>query len=112
MRRSGIAPGEGQLSADELRTRAIMKELHDLGRDALPALVLGLQDQVVQLRQNAALILLSLGGGFLAVNQPKIDIGETLSALIAALDDSDGRVRAWSAQAIGQIGPDAAAAVP
>src|SRR5205809_2927447 len=112
MRRSGIAPGDGQLSADELRTRAIMKELHDLGGDALPALLLGLQDRVVQLRQNAALILLNLGGGFSAVNQPKIDIRETLPALIAALDDSDGLVRAWSAQAIGQIGPDAVAALP
>jgi hypothetical protein len=111
MSRAGVAPGHGRLSPEELLTKAIMKELHDLGRDVLPALILGLQDPAVQLRQNAAFVLLSLGGGFSGETLPKIDIRETLPTLIAMLDDSDGLVRAWSAQAIGQIGPDAAAAV-
>jgi HEAT repeat protein len=35
-----------------------------------------------------------------------------LPALIMALQDSDQDVRAWSAQAIGDIGPEAATAVP
>jgi hypothetical protein len=112
MSRSAIAPEDGRLSDGELRTRAIMNGLHDLGRDALPALVFGLQDPVVQLRQNAALVLLNLASGFSAATEPKIDIRETLPALITALADSDGQVRTWSAQAIGQIGPDAASAVP
>jgi HEAT repeat protein len=41
-----------------------------------------------------------------------MDIRAALPALIAALQDADGSVRAWSAQAIGEIGPDAAQAVP
>jgi hypothetical protein len=111
IRLPGVATGDGRPSADELRTRTILEQLHSLGQDALPALILGLQDRAVTLRQNAAFILLNLGGGFSAANQTKIDIRETLPALIAALDDSDAQVRGWSAQAIGQVGPDAAAAV-
>jgi HEAT repeat protein len=53
-----------------------------------------------------------VAGDWYAEVQPKLDISACLSALIAALKDPDGRVRGLAAQAIGEIGPRAALAVP
>jgi HEAT repeat protein len=72
----------------------------------------GLKDPNVQLRKNIALALNVLAGNWFDRSKPKMDIRAALPALITALQDSDGNVRAWSAQAIGEIGPDAARAVP
>jgi HEAT repeat protein len=96
----------------EQRRRELYSELRQLGPDALPALARGLEDPDVQLRRNVALALNVLAGTWFGQSQEKMDIRAALPALITALWDADGSVRAWSAQAIGQMGPDGARAVP
>jgi HEAT repeat protein len=72
-----------------------------------------LRDNDVRIRRNVALIFNALAGGFRVDElRPKLDIRNSLPTLLTALDDSDSNVRAWSAQAIGEIGPDAVNAVP
>jgi HEAT repeat protein len=65
--------------------------------DPLPDLILGLQSPVPSNRLNAARDLGRLG--WLA--------REALPSLVAALDDTDAKVREACAHAIGQMGPDA-----
>jgi HEAT repeat protein len=87
-------------------------QIRHLGKTGVLALSRGLHDQDVQLRKNVALAFSVLAGGWFDPLWPKLDVKAGLPALIAALQDSDGSVRGWSAQAIGEIGPDAAPAVP
>ena len=81
---------------DSLSQSMIVKELHALGTDAVPALILALQDPDVPVRRNAAVVLFDLSSG----SRPRVDIREALPALNSALQDSDAAVRALAAQAI------------
>jgi HEAT repeat protein len=108
----GVAPSNGITPPIELRRQELYSELRQLGRDALPALARGLNDPDVQIRRNVALVLNVLAGSWFDRSQPRVNIRECLSALVAALGDSDSNVRAWAAQAIGEIGAEAAEAVP
>lgn len=112
MQRSGFAPGNGKWRAEELRKQAFTKQLRALDKDAIPSLVLALTDPDVQMRRNAALLLMDLAGGVTAEAAPKTDIRPALQDLIRALEDPDPNVRVWSAQAMGYIGPDARSALP
>jgi HEAT repeat protein len=76
------------------------------------ALSRALDDDDVHLRKNAALALNVLAGGWYDSSWPRLDIRRALPAMVAVLQDNDSNVRAWSAQAIGDVGPDAAKAVP
>lgn len=53
-----------------------------------------------------------LGGRWYSPPRPPVDIRSAVSALIAALEDDGTRVRWLSAQALGEVGPEAAPAVP
>ena len=100
------------LQPEEQRRRQLYGQIRRLGKKGVLALSRGLHDQDVQLRKNVALAFNVLAGVWFDPSWPKLDIKAGLPALIAALQDSDGSVRGWSAQAIGEIGPDAAPAVP
>jgi HEAT repeat protein len=102
---------DGSIDPVEQRRRELYSELRQLGPDALPALARGLKDPDIQLRRNVALALNVLAGNWYNRSKERMDIRAALPALIAALQDADGSVRAWSAQAIGEIGPDATQAV-
>jgi HEAT repeat protein len=108
----GTARSDGTIDPIEQRRRELYGELRRLGPDALPALARGLKDPDIQLRRNVALALNVLAGNWFDRSKDKMDIRAALPALITALQDADGSVRAWSAQAIGEIGPDGAQAVP
>lgn len=103
---------DGRPIPQEAQRRRLYVQLRELGAQALPALARGLTDPDVQIRRNVALFLDVVAGDWYAEVQPKLDISACLSALIAALKDPDGRVRGLAAQAIGEIGPRAALAVP
>jgi len=103
---------DGTIDPIEERRRELYGRLRQLGDNALPALARGLRDQDVRIRRNVALALNALGGTWFDRSQPRMDIRACLPALITTLEDSDTNVRAWAAQAIGEIGPDAAQAVP
>ena len=96
----------------EERRRAVYDELWTLGAAAFPALIRGLTDPDVQVRRNVALFLNAAGGNWYDRRRPRLNIRPCLTAMIAALEDSDARVRALAAQAIGTLGSEAAAAVP
>jgi HEAT repeat protein len=87
-------------------------QIRQLGPEGVLALARGLHDDDVQLRKNAARAFNVLGGTWFDPSWAKLDIKPALLTLIAALQDSEPSVRAWSAQAIGEIGPDAESAVP
>jgi HEAT repeat protein len=72
---------------------------------ALPALRRGLASPDVQVRRNVVLFL-NVAANPVSMVQP------CLPELITALHDSDARVRALAAQAIGEIRPMAVSAVP
>jgi HEAT repeat protein len=96
----------------EQKRRSVYDQLWTLGPAALPALNHGLADPDVQIRGNVALFLNAAAGGWYEPRRPRLDIRGCLGALIAALTDSDSRVRALAAQAIGAIGSEASPAVP
>jgi HEAT repeat protein len=102
------------LPPEKQKRHQIFEQLHDLGRESVPALARALRDPDVNMRRNATLALGALGGGWwqFATGSAKIDTRAALPALISALQDKDQDVRAWSAQAIGDIGPAAVTAVP
>jgi HEAT repeat protein len=104
--------GAGRMTERERKRRAITKQLHDLGPSAIFALTRVLRDSDVQMRQNAALVLSSLGGGYEEELKPPLDTRAALPALIEALTDDDRDVRAWAAGAIGWMGPPAEPAIP
>ena len=103
---------DGSTPPEEQRRRQLYERLFHLGANGVLALSGALSDNDVRLRKNAVLALNVLAGGWYDLSWPKLDIKPALPALIAALQDGDVNVRAWSAQAIGDIGPDAAKAVP
>lgn len=103
---------DGSPDPTEERRRRVYAELGELGSQALPALARGLGDPDVQIRRNVALFLNVAGGSWFDPSQPRLNIEACLPALIAALQDSDNRVKGLAAQALGEIGPRAAGAVP
>jgi hypothetical protein len=108
------AVGAAAFSDAETRRRNIYEELLDWGGKSIPALVAGLKDQDVRLRRHAALAFGVLSGGWwpFECGPTRMDIRPALSALVIALGDSDADVRAWAAQAVGDVGADAVDAVP
>lgn len=107
-----IEPTNGPGLPSEQQRRAVYQQLRQLGNEGVAALARGLRDKDVKIRKNAALALSVLAGGYFDLSWPKLDIRTALPSLIAALQDDNGSVRSWSAQAIGEIGSDAAPAVP
>ena len=103
---------DGSVPPEEQRRRRVYEELLHLGPKGVLALAEALHDDDVHLRQNAALALNVLAGGWYDLSWPKVDIRSALPALVVALKDSEPNVRGWSAQAIGSIGPEAKGAVP
>ena len=104
--------GAGRMTEREAKRRAITKQLHDLGPAAIFALARVLHDSDVQMRQNAALVLSNLGGGYEEETKPSLDTRAALPALIDALTDDDRDVRAWAAGAIGWMGQASEPAIP
>jgi HEAT repeats len=102
----------GVVKPEERRRSQLYDQLRRLGPEGVLALSRGLHDDDVQLRENAALALSVLAGAWFDSSWSKLDIKIALPALVVALQDSEPNVRAWSAQAIGEIGPDAESAVP
>jgi hypothetical protein len=100
------------LPPGEAKRENIYDQLFALGEDGVGALARALESRDVSLRSNAALALGVLSGGWWKSDGSKIDISESLPALIIALQDPDSRTRALAAQAIGNIGAGAAQAVP
>jgi HEAT repeat protein len=98
----------------ELLRGRIYNQLLVLHPESVRALAQGFQDPDVEFRRNIALAFGILSGGWWSFDgeRRKADISAALPTLIATLDDADSLVRAWAAQAIGNIGPNAAAAVP
>lgn len=105
-------PSDGTIDPMEQRRKELYERLRRLGDDALPALTRGLSDPDVRIRRNVALALAVLSGTWYRPSQPRLNIRLCLTALIAALKDSDPIVRARAANAIGEIGIDAASAIP
>jgi hypothetical protein len=96
----------------EERRRQIYRELRQSGEHASQALAQALRDSDVRLRRHAALALSVLASRWYEPSESPLNTRSALRTLIAALRDTDGSVRAWSAQAIGEIGPAGALAVP
>ena len=107
----GIAPSTGVPSPIERRRGEIYDGLWSLGPAAVPALCRGLGDPDVQVRRNVALFLGAAGNDWYDGERPRLAIAPCAPALVAALDDSDGRVRELAAQAIPATGAAAASAV-
>jgi HEAT repeat protein len=107
-----IAPSDGRISPIEQRRQAIMKELRRLGDESVPPLARALSDTDVQMRRNAVLVLIYLGGGYSPELQPKLDIRKGMRELIRATEDRDRDVRAWAAHALAEMGSDAKEAIP
>lgn len=95
----------------EVMRDASYRELHHLGSTGVAALARAYDDSDVRMRRNVALALNVLGEGIWR-GLPKLDVSSALPELMTALSDEDADVRAWSAQAVGTIGPDAQPAVP
>jgi hypothetical protein len=104
--------GGGKPTDRELTRREITRQLHDLGPAAIAALVQALRDPDVQMRRNAALALINLGGGYSPEAKPPLDTRAALPSLIDATRDADADVRGWSAHAIAEIGAAAQPAIP
>jgi hypothetical protein len=114
MQRAGghINPGNANLRGEELRRQEITLNLRALDKHAIPALLVALKDPDIQMRRNAAFLLMDFAAGITVEARPKLDIGEAVPGLILALGDVDDLVRSWSAQAVGDVGPSASAALP
>lgn len=106
------ARSDGSIDPIEQRRHELYARLRALGAGALPALARGLANADVQIRRNVALFLNVAAGSWSSLAGPRLDIHPCLPELIRALHDVDPRVRALAAQAIGEIGPMAALAVP
>lgn len=96
----------------ELHKRAILNELRATWPDAIPALIQALNDPDDQMRANAALVFLILGGGYDDTPKPKMDITKAFRALLKSTSDTNSNARGWAAQAIGEMGPVATNAIP
>jgi HEAT repeats len=102
----------GRPGERELRRREVTQRLHDLGATAIHALLQALRDPDVQMRRNAALMLINLGGGYSPEATPPLDIRTALPSLIQSTKDPDSHVRAWAAHAIAEMGPAGEPAIP
>lgn len=109
-----MAPSNGIEPPSERLRRQVYDRLLALYPDSIPALAQGFQDPDVRLRRNVALALEVLSGGWweFSGEHQSVDIRAAMPVLITALRDSDPSVRAWAAQAIGNIGAIAAMAIP
>ena len=92
--------------------RSVYVRLRELGPVAVAALRNGLADSDVQVRRNVALYLGWEAGNYSKHMPQPLDLKPFGSALVAALRDSDERVKGLSAQAVGHLGADGAMAVP
>lgn len=101
---------DGRPDPIEARRLEILARLRALGTKAVPALAATLQDSDVQMRRNAALVLIELRAEW--TGKRIVDTRTALPALIKATTDQDADVRAWSAHALAEIGPNAVEAVP
>ena len=88
----------------------IYERLRNLGTNSVLPLSSALNDPDVQMRRNAALVLIGLNAPW--IDEPRVDTRSALPALINAMSDADSSVRAWAAHAIGPMGPSGAPAVP
>jgi hypothetical protein len=86
----------GQTNA---RSYQVIREFYAIGKDAVPALILALQDEDVQVRRNAALIL-ALFAAPSGPFQGVIDIREALPSLRERLQDPDADVRQMARRVI------------
>jgi HEAT repeat protein len=82
-------------------TDLAIQEFYFFCGDAVPALVLALQDEDVQVRRNAAVILAYFVSP--PAGQPGVDILEALPTLREKLQDADGEVRQIARRAIENI---------
>ena len=112
MLRRAMPPSDGRIDSQEQRRADITHELHSLGDKAIAVLARTLDDADVQMRRNAALLLIDLGGGYSAEAKPKLNTQAAMPSLIGATQDPDHQVRAWAAHALAEIGPAARPAVP
>jgi HEAT repeat protein len=112
MQLRATARSDGRIDPIEQRRQEITARLHQLGKEALPALSHALSDNDVQMRRNVVLVLINLAGGYSVEARPKLDIRDAIPELIHATEDGDSDVRAWAAHALAEIGPDAKEALP
>jgi HEAT repeat protein len=108
----GRTRSDGSVDPAEERREAVYKRLRELGPHGAVALESALRDREIGMRRGAALALLAVSATWWDRWQPPLDLRVSLPGLITALDDPDDSVRGWVAQAIGNIGADAAPAVP
>ena len=108
------APLPNRFDDAERKRASIYEELLDGGARSVPPLVAGLKDHDVRLRRNAALAFDALSGGWwqFECGSAKLDLRSALPDLLVALRDSDPQVRTWTAEVVGNIGPNAADGVP
>ena len=81
---------DGRINPEEQQREEIIQELRSVGKEAIPALIHVLGDSDVQMRRNAALVMIWLAGGY--DGQAKMDIREAVPALIKATEDKDNDV--------------------
>jgi len=113
MRLRGAVSSNGQPIPEEVQKHEILRQLAQLGKDAMPALIRALSDADVDMRKNTAIALGWLASGLWDYPHPeKMDIREAIPALTKAMADVDAEVRGYAAQALGYVGPDAKMAVP
>jgi TonB family protein len=108
----GFPASISRLDPVEERRHAVYEGLRKIDDPIFPALINGLTDPDVNIRRGVALFLSAIGSTWYSQANKPMDIRPCLQALIAALQDHDGRVRELSPQALANIGSDAAAAVP
>jgi hypothetical protein len=92
-----------QVSDAETTQKILTKQLHGLGTEAVTMLSLALRDPDVQMRRNAALMLLDLAGGFSLEARPALRMPEILPMLMESQTDTDAIVRDWAGQAVRAI---------
>lgn len=102
MRLGNTMMDDGSPNLKELHKLAIIKELRSIGPDAIPALIQALSDPDDQMRCNADLVFVILGGGYDDV--PKMDITKAFPALLKSTGDTNSNARGWAAQAIARWG--------
>jgi HEAT repeat protein len=109
---SGPVPSDGRPDSVDQARRRLYSRIRSLSADVLPALAAGLTDPDVPHRRGVARVFHVSASSWYDRSQPVMDIHPVLAGLIGGLQDGDEHVRSFSAQAIGQIGPRAARAVP
>ena len=112
MQLPAVGRGDGKIDPIDKKRAEIYEKLRACGQPAVFALAKALSDPDVQLRRNAALVLIDLPGRYSRGSHPKVDTRPAMPALIKATSDLDGDVRAWAAHALAEIGPDAKVAIP